>query len=193
MRDRVCLLAGILAGERQPLLVGGRVQADLKRGGAKVRKERNEDRPRVLDRLSRLPLARGNRRHVIVRPDQLFVRVDEVHHDAIVFGELRIVGDDELVGDVEWTAGRRPVVAQRDARRRKRRKRRSFLAAADDGGCRDQNTKTEDGQAAHGSGVGRRMVPDLSLTAQWSAAVCYSFRAGRTAACRRKRWDWSKQ
>jgi hypothetical protein len=59
-----------------------------------------------------------------------FVGVDDVDHDAKVFGELGVVGDDELVGDVDRAAERGLVVVQRHAGRGHRRRGRFFLAAS---------------------------------------------------------------
>ena len=105
LRHLVRALPDVLARERQPLLVVRRIQPDLDRRVADVRDRPDENRARVLDRLPRLPLRGRHRRVVIVGPHQLFVGVDDVDHDAVVLVERRVVGDDELVGDLERAAG----------------------------------------------------------------------------------------
>jgi hypothetical protein len=65
---------------------------------------------------------------VIVRPHQLVVCVNDMKHDAVVFFELCVGRDDELVGDVDRAAERCAIAADADRRRGNRRGR--WLAAA---------------------------------------------------------------
>src|SRR6516164_1967987 len=110
-------LSDVFAVERQALLIARRIEADLERGLAHVGIHRHEDRPRVVDRLSRLPLPGGDRRVVVVGPNHLFVGVYDVEHHAIVFVELCVARYDELVRNIERAAERGPVVVDCDARR----------------------------------------------------------------------------
>jgi len=66
---------------------------------------------------------------VIERKDEFVVGVHDVDHHAVIFGEARVVGDHELIGDVDRAAERRSVMAQCDGRRRDRRRGRFFFAA----------------------------------------------------------------
>ena len=59
----------------------------MNRRVADIRKDGMNSVRGVLDRLSRLPLARGHRRIVIQRENHLFVGIDDVDHHAIIFGE----------------------------------------------------------------------------------------------------------
>ena len=123
-------LSHVLAFQRQTLLRRGRIQTDLDRRLADVRTRRHENRPCVLDRLSRLPVRRRLRRIVIVGPDQFVVGIDDVHHHALVLIEVRILGDDERVGEVEWAAERDASARQRHAGGRDRRRFGLFRSAS---------------------------------------------------------------
>src|SRR5262249_62422968 len=86
------------------------------------------DRLRVLDCLTGLPLTRRNGRVVVEGEDELVVRVDDVNQDAVVLRESGIVGDNELVMNVERTPEWRLLVAQGHGGSRYRRCRRFFLS-----------------------------------------------------------------
>jgi hypothetical protein len=55
------------------------------------------------------------------RGEQLVVAVDHVHHHVMVFGEIGVVRDHELVGNVDRTAERRLGATQLHGRGRHRR------------------------------------------------------------------------
>jgi hypothetical protein len=92
--------------------------------------------------------------------------------------EPGVVGDDELVGDIEGTAGRRLRVVQRD-RRRGDRRRGFFVPAArrgDHRGTHDDSGERSDATVVHGG----QIVPDFR-TSRNRAYV-------KVRAWHRKRW-----